>query len=326
MIVAMNSRARSNHFARAITTLKRCRLIRVTVQVTHVQFAAKKWANIVWSNRFSRRVAETMPGSTKVACNNMRWMLDIFSSVRYATTQKCSEVISFLKAYSSQIGMFMCWCTSFRLSWLFTMIYRIKSLKFSANSDAKWEEATSNPFYHFEQVIDQLDSKMLLSMPNISEWSIFVDLLQHNAGPGECAAKHCCMPSGRRKCFNEDGEYLLVRCHTCGSRGVHECCMPGKRQFICDDCDLNEPPSKRRKIVPDESVVIGTTDDNIDENNNAPTTRANIVNSAKQLESSFSVHKQFRLKKFKIDLRNLTQSDIIRMTRNVEKRRLNRFK
>lgn len=54
-------------------------------------------------------------------------------------------------------------------------------------------------------------------------------------------------------------------CECCGSKGVHEHCLGAKAVFVCDDC---EPPSKKRKKMPEPIDVISDQENDI--NNNIP--------------------------------------------------------
>lgn len=80
--------------------------------------------------------------------------------------------------------------------------------------------------------------------------------IQHLMRPSECVAKRCQMSHGRSYCYDEDNEYLLTLCTCCGSNGVHECCLNGTVDFICNDC--GPPPAKKRRIV-SETIAMDVT-------------------------------------------------------------------
>lgn len=105
-------------------------------------------------------------------------------------------------------------------------------------------------------IISTNESPIFLSQTNVSPMCKCYCLFQHIIRPNECVAQRCYMSNGRNHCYDENNEYLLILCTCCGSNGVHESCLIGTEDFICNDCRPPPPAKKRRRL--NETIHMDT--------------------------------------------------------------------
>ncbi|XP_031640227.1 PHD finger protein 7-like [Contarinia nasturtii] len=134
------------------------------------------------------------------------------------------------------------------------------------------------------------------------EDSEFYNFEQQSFVPIVCTANYCKLS----QC-----ESPMVTCDSCGSNGIHECCLKTEK-FICDDCDI-EPRAKKRKIsneTKDEMIIKPNVEIEMDMN-------ANYIPSYNTMDIPQKVgfsNGEFTVKKFKIVLSRLTQEEIDTLT------------
>lgn len=140
---------------------------------------------------------------------------------------------------------------------------------------------------------------------------------QHDIFPTVCIAQNCQSHHGRSKYIDDDGEYLLVVCDSCGSKGVHESCLRGKEVFLCDDCDL-QPPAKRRKL---NECDVSSICRSVDKNNNTQINLndAGLQKTNQNTMSTVTSVDTIVTRKCRIILPNLTEKDIRRINQTIQK-------
>lgn len=145
--------------------------------------------------------------------------------------------------------------------------------------------------------------------------------MQHDIRPVECVAKSCKSRQGRMNYIDKKGEYLLVVCQCCGSKGVHKCCLKRKSEFLCDDCDF-KPISKKRKLTEDRDDSVSIHND-IDMNNNVQMSLndVDLQGSNEKLSSTPKTPGRFVEIQFKIIVPNLTEKEVFELIG--KKRKLN---
>lgn len=139
--------------------------------------------------------------------------------------------------------------------------------------------------------------------------------------PVECVAESCKSRQGRMNYIDKKGEYSLVVCQCCGSKGVHKCCLKRKSEFLCDDCDF-KPISKKRKLTKDRDASVSIHND-IDMNNNVQMSLndVDLQKSNEKLSSTPKTPGRFVEIQFKIIVPNLTEKEVLELI--VKKRKLN---